>query len=163
MVRAGERFAVYDKHLYVDTRGQYRVDLNSWEEETILAEIKRPDVVGWMRNYDRKPWALAVPYETELGTDIPTYPDFLVVRRDDGRLLLDILEPHRPDLDDSWKKACGLALYAKRHYMSIGRIEIIRKVGKELKRLSLIEPKVHNKVLKWVKSNGHLDQLFDEL
>ena len=37
-------------------------------------------MIGWLRNYDRKPWALCVPYEVA-GEDRPMYPDFLVVRK----------------------------------------------------------------------------------
>jgi len=79
--------------------------------------------------------------------------------------VVDILEPHSSALADSWKKARGLAKYAKAHSLdaNLGRIEMIRKTSTGLQRLSLSEPAVQAKVLTWVTSNGHLDQVFDEV
>ena len=158
-----EGFAAYDKHLYVDEHGQYQAELTTWEVATIQGEIDRSDVVGWLRNYDRKPWSLSMPYEDGANV-LPMYPDFLVVRETTGGLVVDILEPHSSALADSWKKARGLAKYAKRHSLdaNLGRIEMIRKTSAGLQRLSLSEPAVQEKVLNWVTSNGHLDQVFDE-
>lgn len=159
-----EGFSAYDKHLYLDADGNYLADLNTWEQPTIQAEIDRDDVLGWVRNYERKPWALALPYEDGANV-LPTYPDFLVVRQEGGSLTVDILEPHSGALADSWKKAKGLAKYAKTHSMEpgLGRIELIRKNGSQLQRLSLNDPVIQQKVLNWVTSNEHLDQMFDEL
>lgn len=155
-------FAPYNKHLFLDSDGAYRSNLNTWERDTIAAEIDRADVVGWLRNYDRKQWALSLPYDDGASV-LPMYPDFLSVRREGAAMIVDILEPHRPDLDDNWKKARGLARYAKDHYMELGRIELIRVKGKQLHRLNLALPAVHEKTLEWVTGNGHLDQLFDEM
>lgn len=155
-------FSPYNKHLFLDSDGAYRSDLNTWERDAIAAEIDRADVVGWLRNYDRKQWALSLPYDDGASV-LPMYPDFLFVRREGAAMIVDILEPHRPDLDDNWKKARGLARYAKDHYMELGRIELIRVKGKQLHRLNLALPAVHEKTLEWVTGNGHLDQLFDEM
>jgi type III restriction enzyme len=157
-----EGFAAYDKHLFLDPEGAYRADLNAWERATIEAEIARTDVVGWLRNYDRKPWALSLPYD-DGATVLPMFPDFLAVRREGSAMMVDILEPHRPDLDDNWKKARGLAKYAKKHHMELGRVELIRVKGGQLQRLNFALPAVHEKALEWITSNGHLDQLFDEM
>jgi type III restriction enzyme len=162
VVAGKEGFTLYNKHLYVDTDGNYIVDLNTWEQATIQNEIDRGDVIGWLRNYERKPWALSVPYEDGAAV-LSMYPDFMVVRRHDGNLVVDLLEPHRPDIDDNWKKARGLAKYAKQHYMDIGRIELLRKKGNLMQRLNLGDGTIQNKVLNWVSSNDHLDQMFDEL
>jgi len=99
-------FAEFSKHLYVTTDGQFFAHLNTWETATITAEIKSSNVIGWLRNYDRKPWALQMPYED--GSQMrPMFPDFLVVRRDGSDFVVDILEPHDPGLPDSWRKARG--------------------------------------------------------
>ncbi len=160
-----EGFASYDKHLYEDEKkGNFLAELNTWEQATIQSEIARAEVVGWLRNYDRKPWALALPYED--GANIlPMYPDFLVVRQEKNSLVVDVLEPHNSSIADSWKKARVLAKYAKEHSLNpkVGRIELIRKKGEYLQRLSLNDPKMQNKVLEWVTDNGHLDQIFDEI
>lgn len=157
-----EGFAPYAKHFFLDPEGSYLADLNNWERATIEAEIARDDVVGWLRNYDRKQWALSLPYDDGASV-LPMFPDFLVVRREGAAMTVDILEPHRPDLDDNWKKARGLAKYAKKHHMELGRIELIRVKGDQLQRLNFALPAVHEKALEWITSNGHLDQLFDEM
>lgn len=157
-------FAAYNKHLYLDSDGNYLADLNTWEQATIQAEIDREEVLGWLRNYERKPWALALPYE-DGATVLPMYPDFLVVRQEAEKQTVDILEPHSSALADSWKKAKGLAKYAKAHSMEpgLGRIELLRKNGNQLQRLSLNDPAIQQKVLNWVTSNEHLDQMFNEM
>ena len=90
------------------------------------------------------------------------YPDFLVVRKERDDFVVDILEPHRPDLEDNWMKAKGLAEYAKKHGDEYGRIELIRVAGGILKRLDVNEEANRRKILK-VSSNAHLNQLFDDI
>jgi hypothetical protein len=90
------------------------------------------------------------------------YPDFLVFRKTRGSMVVDVLEPHALAYDDSWAKAVGLAEFAKEHGdKQFGRIELITKVGKTMKRLDLNKPDVRNKVMV-VQTNQHLKQLFDE-
>lgn len=148
----------YAHHLYVNVTGHFIAPLNSWEHAVIEVEIARDDVIGWMRNIERKPWALALPYEKG-GEVKPMYPDFLVVRRDGAGLLVDILEPHAPSLADSYAKAKGLAQFAAKHWNQFGRIELIRLDGHEIKRLDLAEPDNRAKVLA-VDSNAALDLVF---
>jgi type III restriction enzyme len=93
------------------------------------------------------------------GVVMPMYPDFLTVRRDGAGLVVDILEPHSPSLTDSYAKAKGLAQFAAKHAMSFGRIEMIRVVGKEIKRLDFLDVSIRKKVLA-VDSNAALDLIF---
>lgn len=151
----------YDRHLYVGEDGKFREDLNTWEDATISAEIPRRNVVGWIRNYERRNWALSIPYERD-GEMKSMYPDFLVVRKERDGFVVDILEPHRPDLEDNWMKAKGLAVYAKKHGDQYGRIEFIRVAGGVLKRLDVNEETNRRKIRK-VSSNAHLNQLFDDI
>lgn len=159
VLRTAADYAEYEKHLYNEVSGVFGANLNTWERATIEAEISKENVVGWLRNYERKPWALCLSYD-DAGISRPMYPDFLVVRKDGEDYTVDILEPHRDDLDDSWKKAKGLAIYATKHWVKFGRIELIRKVGGSLKRLDMNSEAVRSKVL-GVTSNAHLNQLFD--
>ena len=148
----------YAHHLYIDATGHFVAPLNSWEHAVIQEEIAREDVIGWLRNIERKPWALALPYE--LGGEVrPMYPDFLVVRRDGAGLVVDILEPHSPALADSYAKAKGLAQFAAKHAMQFGRIELIRLDGNEIKRLDLIDVESRKRVLA-VSDNAGLDLVF---
>lgn len=151
-------FRAYAKHLYTNANGQFVASLNTWEHLVIETEIARKDVAGWLRNIERKPWALALPYEIG-GEVMPTYPDFLIVRQDGKGLTVDILEPHSPALADSYAKAKGLAEFAAKHWKEFGRIELIRVNGKDIKRLDLAEPDNRAKVLA-ISDNAGLDLVF---
>jgi type III restriction enzyme len=151
-------FRSYDDHLYVDATGHFVAKLNTWEHPVIEAEIARADVVGWLRNVPRKPWALSLPYEMG-GEVLPMYPDFLVVRTEGTGLVVDILEPHSPSLADGYAKAKGLAQFAAKHSMDFGRIEVIRLVGKVIHRLDLMDATNRKRVLA-VDSNAALDLIF---
>lgn len=155
---ADAEFRNYAKHLYVDAAGHFVTKLNTWEHPVIEVEIARADVVGWLRNVPRKPWALSLPYEMG-GEVLPMYPDFLVVRKHGAGYAIDILEPHSPALTDSYAKAKGLAQFAAKHAMAFGRIELIRLVGKVIHRLDLIDKSNRKRVLA-VDSNAALDLIF---
>lgn len=148
----------YNKHLFLDTAGRFRMKSTEWERQVVESEAARVDVIGWLRNYERKPWALALPYDY-LGAERPMYPDFLIVRRIASGLEVDILEPHSPHLADSYAKAKGLAQFAAKHMTRFGRIELIRVEGSDIRRLDLIDAATRQNVLK-VGSNAGLDLVF---
>jgi len=81
-------------HLFVDSNGVFKTKLNGWEQAVLAAERSRDGFVAWLRNMDRKAWALAFPY-TRGGNRLPGYPDFIVVRGTIDQPTFDILEPHR--------------------------------------------------------------------
>lgn len=136
----------YSRHIYVDDAGDFHASLNSWETPVVEAEGARDDVIGWLRNVDRKDWALQVPYRDGKGILRPLYPDFLVFREVKGKVVVDILDPHDPGRQDAVPKAKGLAEFADKHGVRLGRIEIIIKQGDDLKRLDLQDKKVREVV-----------------
>lgn len=157
---------LYTNHLYVDpaTRG-VRFRLNGWESGLLEEEAKRKDFVCWLRNPDRKPWSLCIPYEKG-GYNESMYPDFLVIRSN-GRhdYFVDILEPHDPSRTDNVGKAKGLAKYAERDYV-FGRIQLIRKIkkpagGEGFMRLDMSRSEVRNRI-KSISTNDELDHVFDD-
>jgi type III restriction enzyme len=152
-------YSRFDKHLYIDAQSEYWAKLNTWETMVIQAEIDKDEVVGWLRNYDRKQWALSLPYEFG-GAVSPMYPDFLVVRRDGDSYLVDILEPHSSSLSDNYAKARGLAKYAQKHHGDYGRIELIRVDSGRIKRVDLNDDATRKKVM-MVNTNAGLDLIFD--
>ncbi|MEH7076979.1 DEAD/DEAH box helicase [Neobacillus drentensis] len=152
-------FAYYDKHIYVTEDDNFSTVLNSWERQTIEEEIIKDNVVGWLRNIDRRSWAFTIPY-TDGGRTRSLFPDFLVIRKENESYVVDILEPHRDDKDDNWKKAVGLAQFAKDYWNSFGRIQMIRKRGTVLKRLEFNNPVVREHILS-VKNNEHLNTIFN--
>lgn len=155
----------YRDHLFVsDTSGTATMKFNTWESGVIEEEEKRDDFVCWIRNPSRGSWALSIPYEID-GVTKPAYPDFIIVRKDPvTKYVIDILEPHRPDLDDNIGKAKGFAQYAKQN-PGLGRIQIIRKSkdaagNDKFRRLDFNMSSVREKVLA-ATNNDELDHIFD--
>lgn len=125
-------------------------------------ELAKPEVVGWLRNQDRKPWSLEISYET--GGDIrPMFPDLVMVRKVGGDFVIDVLEPHDPSLSDNFEKAVGLAKFAEKHGALFGRIQLIRKQssagGEHFVRLEINQAATIKKLL-LITSNPQLDELF---
>jgi len=152
----------WERHLYVETSGQFRAELGNWEAGVLKEELAKHEVVGWLRNLDRKPWSLEIPYET--GGDIrPMFPDLVVVRKVGSELLIDILEPHDPSLSDNFEKAVGLAKFAEKHGALFGRIQLIRKHtsagGEHYARLEINQASMIKQLL-LITSNPQLDKLF---
>ena len=140
-------------HIYQDAKGEYEADFNQWEQAVLEAALSE-NPQGWLRNIDRKDWALCIPYQMG-GEYRALYPDFLVVQDDNGGHVTDILEPHDPTRDDAWPKAVGLAQYALRHGHDFRHIEYIVLEDGELRYLDLNHEPTRDEVLK-VNSNSHL-------
>jgi type III restriction enzyme len=150
----------WQKHLYANGGGLFPCKFNTWETKVIGIEIARADVVGWLRNADRKGWSLTVPYLLH-GEWKPLFPDFLVVRKERRNLVVDILDPHAISLEDAPAKAAGLAHFAMKHAHEFGRIELIVVDGDNMKRLDLADQAVRDMV-KEVKTPEHLRRLYDQ-
>lgn len=153
---------LWERHLYVEGNGQFRAELGTWEAGVLKEELAKPEVVGWLRNLDRKQWSLEIPYET--GGDVrPMFPDLVVVREAGGEFIADILEPHDPSLGDNFEKAVGLAKFAEKHGALFGRIQLIRKHssagGEHFARLEINQAATIKKLL-LITSNPQLDELF---
>ena len=155
----------YRDHLFVNPEtGVASIKLNTWEVGVIEEEEKRSDFVCWIRNPSRGSWALCLPYEEE-GDIKPTYPDFIIVRRDDILgYVIDILEPHNPEYKDNLGKAKGFAEYDRQN-PGLGRIQIIRlskdaSGNNKFKRLDMAKSATRKKVLESMTIE-ELDHIFD--
>lgn len=155
----------YRNHLFVSGEtGVATLKLNTWEAGVIAEEELRDDFVCWIRNPSRSSWSLCIPYEID-GETKPTFPDFIVVRKDDVLgYVIDILEPHNPDFKDNLGKAKGFAEYAKQN-PGLGRIQLIRMSkdaagNNRFKRLDMYRTVVRDKVLLAI-STDELDHIFD--
>lgn len=135
----------WDKHLYVDSNGEYHMDFNGPERDVLREEIAKKKTVGWLRNTDRKPWALCVPYDVG-GEKRPAYPDFLFLRADSNRIVVDIIEPHEIAFADAPAKAAGYANFAAKHFDQFGAIDLILLDGKARKRLDLTDEATRNRL-----------------
>lgn len=155
----------YRDHLFVsDTTGIAILKLNTWETGTLEEEQRQDGFVCFIRNPSRGAWSLCIPYEMD-GEMKSTYPDFIIVRRDSvSKYVIDILEPHRPDLDDNLGKAKGFAEYARQN-PGLGRIQLIRQMKQasgtyKYKRLDMSKSAVRDKV-SHAQTNEELNHLFD--
>ncbi|MGH9463751.1 MAG: hypothetical protein ACRD1X_21320, partial [Vicinamibacteria bacterium] len=150
----------WEGHLYVDEVGGFGWDANSWEAAVLNEEMKRTDFLAWLRFIPRRDWSLCIPYGS--GEDKPLYPDFVILRKDKGKVRVDLLDPHNPALSDAWEKAVGLARYAHKHGDAYGRIELVRVEKGHIQRLALQNGAVRDKVMA-AKSNDALERLFAQL
>lgn len=156
----------YYNHLFVNDDGYAKIKLNEWEADVLEEESKRKDFVCWLRNPPRASWAFCIPYEQE-GEKKPTYPDFIIIRKDPIRkddFIIDVLEPHNPKFNDNLAKAKGFAHYANKN-PGVGRIELIRKGtdpagNTRFKRLDMSMSSVREKVLNAI-TDDELTHIFD--
>ncbi len=149
-------------HLYVDANGDFHTDFkSSWETIVLKEEMARNGFAGWLRNVDRKQWALTIPYEMNNETKA-TYPDFIILRRVGKRSIVDLLEPHDITRTDAVYKVKGFARYAEKHGEFYGRIELIEVVKGKTKRLNMTDEAVREKVRRIISSED-LNSLFEAL
>ena len=144
--------------------GEMETYLNPWEKGVLQEEMNN-GAVCWLRNLDRKPWSLCIPYEIN-GVAAPMYPDLVVVRADSGGYVFDVLEPHDSSRKDNFPKAVGLAKFAEKHWDKYGRIELIRQMrGPDghlhFYRLDMAKASVRNRV-RGISGNAELDRIFEE-
>ena len=163
--RNAEDGTEFDNHLFVDeVTGKVKIKLNGWEDKVIKEEQKRDDFRCWYRNPSKGSEALTL-YHRYKGTIKPFYPDFLIIRRENGGdYVLDILEPHDPTRDDNVSKAQALAQYATEN-PCIGRAQLIRVYenasGYEIKRLDFTHSELREKISN-ITLNEELDKLFNQ-
>lgn len=92
----------------------------------------------------------------------PSGPSFITFRERDGEILVGVLDPHNPDLDDAVPKAKGMAEYAAQHHNLFDCFELLILEDDQFKRLDLKSEAIRSRVLA-VVTNTQLRHLFDEL
>jgi type III restriction enzyme len=134
------------------------VYLNGWEKDTIRPEADKESTVGWLRNGEREGWAFCVPWR-DGAIWRGFYPDFLLVREDGERVVVDILDPHDHTKRDAVGKAQGLSAYAATHGDQLGHIDLIAKIGQHYRRLHLDKSAVRKEV-NAISTNAELLNLY---
>jgi len=151
-------------HLFLTSEGTARIKLEGWEPITLNEERQHPDYICWLRNQERKPWALCIPYE--YGNEIHRmYPDFFIVRKNgNGGYNFSLLEPHRDDKNDNLAKAKALIKYAK-DCPQIERIQMLRlrhtASGDRMLRLEMTKLIVREKIKECV-TDSDFDMVFNK-
>lgn len=137
----------YKHHLLCDEQGTYPSELNDWERKVVAAESKRPGFKLWYRNPDRPSQdSLGIAYTDADATKI-VRPDFIFFAEQDGKVLVDIVDPHSIHLADAIPKLQGLARYAETHPEIFRRVEAIAEVGGKLRILDLTRADVRQMVM----------------
>jgi len=135
----GDRWAM---HLYSNGGNKFPAALTGWEHQVLKSELEKPSLVGWYRNPTGGLSALAVPY-TQSGVARTMYPDFIFFHEVAGEIVVDIVDPHRPDAADTGSKWTGLAFYASNHANMFRRVSaVIQGPDKKLMSLDLKNPDV---------------------
>ncbi len=147
----------WERHLYCNEKGEFFAKLNGWESSVLEEAFKESGVVGWLRNLDRRDWALCIPYE--LGGTRAFYPHFIVIRQKGTSFEVDIIEPHDDSRGDTWAKAKGLAEFADLHGMEFSRLIFARKKGDALQKVDMNDVKTRKKA-RGMLSQSDLESLF---
>ena len=140
-------FPRFERHLLCADDGLFPEDFNSWEEEVLRTELRRPGTVAWYRNPPRASQdSLGIIYEE--GNEIKTVrPDFIFFTQlSDKTIVADIVDPHGIQFSDAVPKLKGLARYAATHGSAFRRIDAVAKLGDTFKVLDLTERVVRSAV-----------------
>lgn len=130
-------FPIWKNHLLCDKDGKYPAELNDWERAVVEAESKREGFQFWYRNPQQ-------PGQSSLGIaylDDEQYkvvrPDFIFFAEQDGKIVVDLIDPHGLHLADALPKLKGLAAYAEVWGGTYRRIESVAEACGKLRVLDL--------------------------
>jgi hypothetical protein len=136
----------YKKHLLCDEQGLYPAELKTWEKAVLTAEMERSGFKFWYRNPDRPSQdSLGIAYAEGELTKI-VRPDFIFFAEKDGKVVVDIIDPHGFHLADALPKLQGLASYAETHSKFYRRIEAVAETGGKLRVLDLTRADVRDAI-----------------
>lgn len=142
-----EDIPVYKLHLLCDEKGLYPAELKSWEHAVLKAEMRRNGFQFWYRNPNRPSQdSLGIAYKN--GDDIKIVrPDFIFFAEQDGKIVVDLIDPHGFHLADALPKLQGLAQYAQNHAKFYRRFEAVAEVDGKLRVLNLNNPDVRRAIM----------------
>ncbi|MGK2881518.1 MAG: hypothetical protein ACSLE6_12230 [Mycobacterium sp.] len=133
------------KHLYVAPQGHPKVEagrfpaaLTSWEADVLARELDHPTLDSWYRNPARSKHGLGIPYVAGSGIGL-TYPDFAFFHEVEGRVVVDIVDPHNHSQSDTGPKWAGLARWAAGNRGAVRRVVAVIKTGHDLRALDLTQ------------------------
>jgi len=150
----------YPKHLFVDENGEVSFDMDGWEQKVIEQELERnANLVCWIRNTPVGQHKFCL-LRKQNKVEHSFWPDFLLVTKEDGEYVLNILEPHRQNEDDNYSKAEAMVDYVEQvGNASIGRVELIRIENERILRLDFATSVARGE-MKRVHNNDDLKNLF---
>jgi len=129
--------STWKNHLLCDKDGKYPAELNDWEGTVVETESKRTGFRFWYRNPQQPGQSsLGIAYVENEEYKI-VRPDFLFFAEQDGKVAVDLVDPHSLHLADALPKLQGLALYAEKHADAYRRIESVAEAKGKLRVLDL--------------------------
>jgi type III restriction enzyme len=136
----------WERHLLCDKDGRYPAELNDWEQEVVETESKQSGFGFWYRNPQQPGQSsLGIAYlESEQYKIVR--PDFLFFGEQDGKVVVDLVDPHGLHLADALPKLQGLAVYAESQADVYRRIESVAEVKGRLRVLDLKRKDVRDAV-----------------
>lgn len=135
-------FPTWKKHLLCDKDGKYPAELNDWERTVVEIESKRAGFSFWYRNPQQPGQSsLGIAYLEDHQYKI-VRPDFVFFATYDGKMAVDLIDPHGLYLSDALPKLQGLAVYAEMYASKYRRIESVAEVGGKLRALDLTRANV---------------------
>lgn len=142
-ITAPDKDTRHTKHIYANGKSLFPASFTGWEADVLAAELAKTDsIVAWYRNPTGGTAALAVPY-MQSGVARTMYPDFLFFHEVDDEIVVDLVDPHRPDAGDTGPKWTGLAAYAAQHASLFRRIvTVIKNDDGQLMSVDLKNPDV---------------------
>lgn len=140
-------FPSWKNHLLADKDGKYPAELNEWERTVVEAESKRSGFRFWYRNPQQPGQSsLGIAYLEDEQFKI-VRPDFIFFAEQDGKVVVDLIDPHGLHLADALPKLQGLAAYANEHANSYRRMEAVAEASGKLRVLDLTRADVRAAVL----------------
>lgn len=141
-------------HLLCDEGGNYPTQLNDWETTVFETETKREGFAFWYRNpLHPGQSSLGIAY-VEADQYKIVRPDFLFFAEQNGKVVVDLVDPHGLHLADALPKLQGLAQYAETHAGAYRRIESVAAANGKLRALDLTRPEVRKAIAEAKEAAG---------
>lgn len=139
-------FPTWKNHLLCDKNGKYPAELNDWERTVVETESERIGFVFWYRNPQQPgQCSLGIAYlEAEQYKIVR--PDFIFIAQQDGKVVVDLVDPHGLHLADALPKLQGLAVYAESYGNAYRRIESVAEAFGKLRVLDLTRSDVREAI-----------------
>lgn len=139
-------FPTWKNHLLADKDGKYPAELNEWERTVVEAESKRDGFRFWYRNPQQPGQSsLGIAYLEDEQYKI-VRPDFIFFAEEDGKVVVDLVDPHGLHLADALPKLQGIATYAETHAGAYRRLESVAEVNGKLRALDLTRADVREAI-----------------
>lgn len=128
----------FKAHMLCDDKGKFPAVMNGPESDVVSTESGRDGFLCWYRN-PQQPGQSSLGIAYKAGEEHKIMrPDFLFFAQEpDGKVAVDIVDPHGAFLGDALAKLRGMAVYAETHPDTYRRILSVDKIGGKLRALDL--------------------------